>query len=346
MTLETALRFMVIGQELLIGVIFLSGRGNRAARVSGALLLAGIAAYLFISSIELQGVAKVAMPILLLFAMIVPPSLWLFARAVFEAPWPRRWVVVVIVLVLGCAWGLFASPSSWPMGWLQAAGIARHITSLVIVAHVIFMAAQGRPDDLVEQRRKFRAYFVAIVAVQVAIVLGIELLLGEAAPPWLATLNVLIIAAMTIGLAIPMLRLSSDFFGEQQHVLSKEELPAARLSPSEQVLGKALATAMTNGAYRRPGLTIRVLADQLGHPEHQLRKLINGYLGYRNFSAYLNSYRVAEAQRCLADPTQVRTPVLTIALDLGYGSLGPFNRAFKTITGSTPTEYRRTAISE
>ncbi len=34
-------------------------------------------------------------------------------------------------------------------------------------------------------------------------------------------------------------------------------------------------------------------------------------------------------------------PVLTIALDTGFGSIGPFNRAFKAHTGMTPTEYRR-----
>jgi AraC-like DNA-binding protein len=72
-----------------------------------------------------------------------------------------------------------------------------------------------------------------------------------------------------------------------------------------------------------------LLAEKLSYPEHQLRRLINGYLGYRNFSAFLNSH-----------PDRARTPVLTIALDLGYGSLGPFNRAFKMETGMTPTDYR------
>jgi AraC-like DNA-binding protein len=34
-------------------------------------------------------------------------------------------------------------------------------------------------------------------------------------------------------------------------------------------------------------------------------------------------------------------PVVTIALDAGFQSLGPFNRAFKAHTGMTPTDYRR-----
>ncbi len=28
-------------------------------------------------------------------------------------------------------------------------------------------------------------------------------------------------------------------------------------------------------------------------------------------------------------------------MDAGFQSLGPFNRAFKAVTGVTPTEYRR-----
>jgi AraC-like DNA-binding protein len=34
-------------------------------------------------------------------------------------------------------------------------------------------------------------------------------------------------------------------------------------------------------------------------------------------------------------------PILTIALDAGFQSLGPFNRAFKSATGETPSKYRR-----
>ena len=32
--------------------------------------------------------------------------------------------------------------------------------------------------------------------------------------------------------------------------------------------------------------------------------------------------------------------MLTIALDMGYRSLSPFNKAFKEIKGMTPTEFR------
>ena len=34
-------------------------------------------------------------------------------------------------------------------------------------------------------------------------------------------------------------------------------------------------------------------------------------------------------------------PILTIELDAGLNSLGPFNRAFGAETGMTPSEFRR-----
>src|SRR3990167_322688 len=103
---------------------------------------------------------------------------------------------------------------------------------------------------------------------------------------------------------------------------------------------------MADGVWREEGLAVASLAAKVGVPEHQLRALINGQLGHRNFSAFLNSYRLEEARRLLSDPAQARRQVLQIALDVGYGSIAPFNRAFKEATGMTPTEFRKAKLGE
>lgn len=92
--------------------------------------------------------------------------------------------------------------------------------------------------------------------------------------------------------------------------------------------------------YREEGFTIRRLADKLNVREYRLRRLINGHLGYRNFNSFLNLYRIEEVARQLVEPETRHLPVLSIALDMGYRSLSPFNKAFKEIKGMTPTEYR------
>ena len=93
--------------------------------------------------------------------------------------------------------------------------------------------------------------------------------------------------------------------------------------------------------YARPALALPELATLLGTQEHILRRVINQGLGFRNFNDFLHRYRLAEVASRLRDPREARTPVLTIALEAGYGSIGPFNRAFRDRFGMTPSEYRR-----
>ena len=98
--------------------------------------------------------------------------------------------------------------------------------------------------------------------------------------------------------------------------------------------------------YRREGLTIGALARILGTQEYLLRRVINRHLGYRNFNDFLHSYRIREACTRLRSQAEAGRPVLSIALDLGYNSIGPFNRAFKARLGMTPTEFRREGMPE
>jgi AraC-like DNA-binding protein len=111
--------------------------------------------------------------------------------------------------------------------------------------------------------------------------------------------------------------------------------------PDRSALARLESLMAGDEIWRETGLTIGGLAARIGMPEYRLRRLINGRLGFRNFTAYLNEYRLAAAADRLADREQARTPVLTIALDLGWGSIGPFNRSFRARFGTTPSDFRR-----
>lgn len=345
--LEPAIRLLVIGQELLIAAIFLANAGSRALRWSAALLMLSVVGYLVTSSPALRESVTWILPVSMLLAVGVPYFLWLFARAVFEAPWPHPALATAALLVGLGAWAANLVDGLSGTVLQTIVEFVMRGTALAIVVHVLWIAATGRPDDLVERRRSFRLLFVGIVSAQVIAVLIVELVLaGASPPPWLELVNVLIIAGITIGLAVPLLRVSPEFLPIDA---SRESAVAAHqeddLAPAVGVYRDKLLELMNSGAYRETGLTISRLAARLGYPEHQLRRLINGHLGYRNFSAFLNSYRIDEAKDRLADPEKVRTPVLTIALDLGYGSLGPFNRAFRDATGTAPTDFRKRELA-
>jgi AraC-like DNA-binding protein len=124
---------------------------------------------------------------------------------------------------------------------------------------------------------------------------------------------------------------------------SDEPGKPAAIEPA--TLGRLKQLMTVERIYRREGLTIGLLSAELDVAEYRLRQLINEGLGYRNFNAFLNHYRIEEAKAALVDPEQMEVPVLTIAMDAGFQSIGPFNRAFKAATDLTPTEFRRLAMA-
>jgi len=121
--------------------------------------------------------------------------------------------------------------------------------------------------------------------------------------------------------------------------------PAAQHDPAEDRLALALQQLMeVERVYRAEDMSLASLASRLSVPEYRLRRLINQRLGHRNFNVFVNGYRLAEVCAALADPAKQHLPVLTLALDAGFQSIGPFNRAFKVATGLTPTEFRKRPV--
>ena len=185
------------------------------------------------------------------------------------------------------------------------------------------------------------------MALHIAVTVTVELAFGhDHVPIGLHLLNSAALVAIAAIIAVVLLQADLDSVLPAPAVAEAAPPGAAPVEdePVDPGLLAALERLMAvDRLYRQEGLTIGVLAGKLGLPEYRLRRAINRGLGYRNFNEYLNRHRLADAKQALADPTQAEVPILTIALDSGFQSLGPFNRAFKTDTGVTPTEYRRTA---
>jgi AraC-like DNA-binding protein len=213
------------------------------------------------------------------------------------------------------------------------------------MVHALFVVWNGWRGDLVEQRRRLRGPILAISAVYAFAVIvvqtweiyfGFARSLSPIAAGALMCLGLLALAAFG--------RMEPDLFGQSQRSVAKPESDVPSLQGEDARLAAALDRLMhRDRPYRDEALSVSSLALKLKLPEHRLRRLINQQLGHRNFSAFVNRWRLAEAKAALADPAQSATPISTIALDAGFGSLGPFNRAFKADTGLTPTEYRAQA---
>jgi AraC-like DNA-binding protein len=269
---------------------------------------------------------------------------WLFARALFDDAFEVRrwhavpWAAVVALSLVNCL-VLVPARTLDP----QILATAMSVISLVFVALAVSQTIASWSTDLVEDRRRLRVFVVVATAIYAAVNAVLQLFMpANGSPGLVPTANATILAAVVITIAYSLMRVGGETIfpvAEGQRaaaVVSNEQSAADR-----RLLDDLMRLMSDERVYRHDGITIGTLATKLSVPEYRLRRLINQRLGYRNFNVFLNNHRIEEAKAALADPSQAEVPVITIAMDAGFQSLGPFNRAFKATTGVTPTEYRR-----
>jgi AraC-like DNA-binding protein len=158
--------------------------------------------------------------------------------------------------------------------------------------------------------------------------------------------NIAVLAGIVAAICVAMMRVTArELFLAASEAPAKVAAAPESEAPEQKLVDALMRLMADERIYRHENVTIGTLATRLGIPEYRLRRLINQRLGYRNFNVFLNNHRIEEAKAALADPTQAEVPVITIAMDAGFQSLGPFNRAFKATTGVTPSEYRRLKAS-
>ena len=267
---------------------------------------------------------------------------WLFTRALFDDAFRIRawhalvWAAVVAFSFVNCMWIA-------PAGNARISIIAVNLVALGFIAMAVGQTVTSWSADLVERRRQLRVFIVGAAALYGGTNALLQISMsGGAATDIANTVNAAVFAAIVAAICYAMLHVTAtDLFPAAPDLPG----PAAAIQASnaaDRRLVDALMRLMADERiYRHDNITIGTLATKLAIPEYRLRRLINQRLGYRNFNVFLNNHRIEEAKAALADPTQAEVPVITIAMDAGFQSLGPFNRAFKATTGVTPTEYRR-----
>jgi AraC-like DNA-binding protein len=94
--------------------------------------------------------------------------------------------------------------------------------------------------------------------------------------------------------------------------------------------------------YQEPAYTRADLARELKLPEAVVSRIINVHFG-KSFPQLLNEKRVADAGKLLTETNQA---VKDIAEQVGFNSTASFNRVFRSLTGKTPSMYRKTGTEK
>jgi AraC-like DNA-binding protein len=354
--LDFACRGSAAALLAVMAIVFLRDYGLKRARIAAALALSG-AAYAIAMAPGLTSTWW-SPPLTVLWGggTVI---FWLWARATFDddfvlKPWHAAlWTTAVVLRLLfdhGGAFGPLLSRS-------LSKTINDGVTALNLVLSLLAVAQTLTTwrSDLIAGRRRLRVVVLIATAANIAIDTAASLSLvpafnsdsvpGNLGRAVAGAILALIFAWCVLranwdwGLSAPAQ--AFDAFAEKT---ATDDPQPSTVDPA--LLRRLERLLSEERVYRREGLTIGALAAMLSLPEYRLRQVINEGLGYRNFNAFLNRYRIDEAKAALADPNQKDVPVLTIAMDAGFQSVGPFNRAFKADAGVTPTEFRRLALAK
>lgn len=155
------------------------------------------------------------------------------------------------------------------------------------------------------------------------------------------SLSAFIILLGFFGLSQPIIFTSKDIVSSKEII--KTEKPYSSSSLKEDDIQQYLAILeeymKAEKPYLNNQLTLHQLASEINITPHHLSRIINEY-HKQNFFDFINQYRVNEFILRLSDSKFKNYSLLAIAFDCGFNSKTTFNRYFKRITDSTPSEYK------
>lgn len=333
--IDAFIRFSALGLLLLMTVLVIKDlpRSRRCTLM--------VAANLCLASFLLGSMpAEFALPMVwqvpfrLLDTLLLPVT-WVFVLTLFHRdfrPGKLHWLALIAVSA-----SMLAERAVW-LGWLNELPtwwlVVVITLSLFLVAHMMFVTLIDRNDDLIEARRTYRLYFLFIISASILV----AILVGSI---WLqssqSTINALSVWLPIFSMSLWVLKGDTSALTFYRNASQKKQLSAV----DKRILAELDKLMTQDKMYLEEALTIADLAKKLGVAEHKLRTLINTQTGFTNFSHYINSFRLKGVMDCFSERENDHLPILTIALNNGFNSLPPFNRAFKKETGVTPSQFRK-----
>jgi AraC-like DNA-binding protein len=107
---------------------------------------------------------------------------------------------------------------------------------------------------------------------------------------------------------------------------------------ARQIVDKLQKVMTEKELFRNPNLKVGDLAREIKIPSHQLSRILNDSL-QKNFTLFVNEYRVNAACKMLSCPTNFT--IEAVGEEVGFNSKSTFFAAFKKIKGLTPNAYIR-----
>lgn len=291
--------------------------------------------------------------------LILGPLFYGFVKALVTAHWQLRWYDSAHLAILP-SWALlrYALPTDWHQLGLLALTFGQFSVYLVFALKLcrqrqrLIDAQMGISQSTsLHWIQRTAAGFLLMVLLEIT-----ELLLDNAGifvSQSLYVADMLLLALLFAGLVYEAIR-QPDFLAALEFepaqpkaahsathaAVTVESTPEATtevtFDPAQlQALEQYLSASKI---YRQPNLTLQQLASAMNLPARQISAMVNQGFS-RNFSDFINGYRVREAaQLLLAEPPPDN--LLTLLYQVGFNSKSTFNLMFKREFNCTPSQYR------
>ncbi len=131
------------------------------------------------------------------------------------------------------------------------------------------------------------------------------------------------------------------YFLLKKHVFALEKYGSSNIDrgTSKKILIEAKRLLEEDEIFLESDISLQNVAKLLGVTARELSQTVNEN-EHKNFSEFVNHYRVQKAKDLLVDSKYAKEKIATIAYDCGFGNVTSFNLAFKAETEITPSQYR------
>lgn len=258
---------------------------------------------------------------------------WLLARALFREERAITAVHLGVVLVIAL---VNLSPSG---AFGAMLGNLQNLLASTVIVLTLWEAVRGWAAAPARGERLMRGAYVGVTGL--AVLVAVVWLGGPDVAPGLndaVETTALLAVSLTAGLCL-LYRRRHPLAPAHGAAAGTPSQPARPVDPETRQLAARLdAMVQAEALYLNGDLKVADLARKLQVPDYKITRAITGALGAANFNQYINRFRIKFAQDLITeDPAR---SILIVAFDSGFASLGPFNRAFKMMTGQTPRAWR------
>ena len=133
---------------------------------------------------------------------------------------------------------------------------------------------------------------------------------------------------------------------QRQTIVDKKLSVVNAITPqlAQQVISSLMKAMVEDKVYLNANLNLATLSEHTGIAAKTISSVLNQH-EQKSFNEFVNGYRVNEFKKKIVLPEMNNLTIAGIAFECGFNSQATFQRTFKELTGQSPSEFRKTALT-